>query len=326
MGICESADNTNSMKNNNADTKLRNEYKINESLSLNKDITDKILTKLLQGGTPGIQINLKEEEIKYIIEKSLPIIKQQDALLELQAPLNICGDIHGQFSDLLKIFGKAGYPDKFNYLFLGNYVDFGKNGIEVLCLLLCFKIKYPEKIWLLRGNHESSENTRIYGFYDECKRKYNVRLYRNFIEIFNYLPFAALIDERIFCVHGGLSPELKNIKVISEISIPTDIPDTGILCDLLNSDPDEDTLEFDENDKGISCIFGEKIVYEFLKKNDLDLIVRGNQVADSGFKFFAQKKLVTVFSAPNFNGDHANAAGILKISSDLNCDFLVIKN
>ena len=155
MGICESEDNPDSMNNNNADTKLRNEYKINESLSSNMDKTDIILTKLIQGGiySLGTEIDLKEDEIKYIIDKSLPIIKQEDVLLELKAPLNICGDIHGQFSGLLHIFGNAGYPDKFNYLFLGNYVDFGNKGIEVLCLLLCFKIKYPEKISSLRGSH-----------------------------------------------------------------------------------------------------------------------------------------------------------------------------
>ena len=350
MGICESKENNNKENNNNVETKFGNSqpsqmpqktftndglirqneniYKINESLLSSTDKTDIILKKLLQGrkNPRGIEIDLKEDEIKYIINTSLSIIEKENMLLELQAPINICGDIHGQFGDLLRIFGKAGYPDKFNYLFLGNYVDFGKQSMEVLCLLLCFKIKFPQKIWLLRGNHESSSNKRTYDFYNECQGRYNLNLYSSFLNLFNFLPVAAIIDEKIFCVHGGLSPDLKNIKDISEISRPTEIPEAGLLCDLLNSDPDEDVNEYDENDKGISITFGEKIVHEFLKNNNLDMIVRGNQVANDGYKFFAKKKLVTVFSAPDFKGEYTNAAGILKIKEDLTCDFQVIKN
>jgi diadenosine tetraphosphatase ApaH/serine/threonine PP2A family protein phosphatase len=170
---------------------------------------DEIIGKLLsvRGNKPGKQVDLKEEEIKFLIEKSLPIIKEQKMLVELEAPLHVCGDIHGQYYDLLRIFEHCGYPGDFNYLFLGDYVDRGKQSLETICLLLCYKIKYPEKVTLLRGNHESSVTNRIYGFYDECKRRYNVKLWKSFTELFNYLPVAALIDDKILCMHGGLSPE-----------------------------------------------------------------------------------------------------------------------
>jgi len=121
------------------------------------------------------------------------------------------GDVHGQYYDLLRIFEYGGFPPEANYLFLGDYIDRGKQSIETVCLLLCYKIKYPENFFLLRGNHECAQINRIYGFYDECKRRYSIRLWKVFSDVFNCLPVAAIIDEKIFCMHGGLSPELKEL-------------------------------------------------------------------------------------------------------------------
>ena len=288
---------------------------------------DSLIEKLLsvRGNKPGKQVELKEDEIKFLIDQSLKIIKDQKMLVELEAPLHVCGDIHGQYYDLLRIFEHCGYPGEYNYLFLGDYVDRGKQSLETVCLLLCYKIKYPDKVTLLRGNHESSVTNRIYGFYDECKRRYNVRLWRSFTDLFNWLPVAAIIDEKILCMHGGLSPDLKTIQSIQEISRPTDIPDTGLLCDLLWSDPDKDVLEYDENDRGVSVIFGEKIVQDFNKKNDLDLIIRAHQVVDDGYEFFAQRQLITIFSAPNYCGEFDNSAGIMIIDESLTCSLKVLR-
>ena len=288
---------------------------------------DPIIEKLLsvRGNKPGKQVDLKEDEIKFLIDKSLQIIKEQKMLVELEAPLHVCGDIHGQYYDLLRIFEHCGYPGAYNYLFLGDYVDRGKQSLETVCLLLCYKIKYPTKVTLLRGNHESSVTNRIYGFYDECKRRYNVRIWRSFTDLFNYLPVAALIDEKILCMHGGLSPELKNLQNIENISRPTDIPDSGLLCDLLWSDPDKEVLEYDENDRGVSVIFGEKVVEDFNKKNDLDLIIRAHQVVDDGYEFFAKRQLITIFSAPNYCGEFDNSAGIMIIDESLTCSLKVLR-
>ena len=288
---------------------------------------DALIEKLLsvRGNKPGKQVDLKEDEIKFLIDQSLKIIKEQKMLVELEAPLHVCGDIHGQYYDLLRIFEHCGYPGEYNYLFLGDYVDRGKQSLETVCLLLCYKIKFPDKVTLLRGNHESSVTNRIYGFYDECKRRYNVRIWRSFTDLFNWLPVAAIIDEKILCMHGGLSPELKNIQSIQEISRPTDIPDTGLLCDLLWSDPDKDVLEYDENDRGVSVIFGEKIVQDFNKKNDLDLIIRAHQVVDDGYEFFAQRQLITIFSAPNYCGEFDNSAGIMIIDESLTCSLKLLR-
>ena len=167
------------------------------------------------------------------------------------------GDIHGQYYDLLRLFEYGGFPPEANYLFLGDYVDRGKQSLETICLLLAYKIKYPENFFILRGNHECASINRIYGFYDECtlfslvlfvlspypslhfhfqhhffffrlgKRRYNIKLWKTFTDCFNCLPIAAIIDEKIFTMHGGLSPDLQSMEQIRRVMRPTDVPDTG---------------------------------------------------------------------------------------------------
>lgn len=179
----------------------------------------------------------------------------------------------------MKLFDSGGFPPTVNYLFLGDYVDRGKQSLETICLLLAYKIRYPENFNLLRGNHEDEKINRVYGFYDECKRRFNTRLWRIFTDCFNCLPVAALIDEKILCMHGGLSPELENLNQINEIQRPTGIPDSGLLCDLLWSDPDGTIQGWAQNARGISFTFGADTVADFLEKNDLDLVCRGHQVS-----------------------------------------------
>ena len=123
------------------------------------------------------------------------------------------GDFHGQFYDLLRLLDIAGGPPpKHKYLLVGDFVDRGKQSIETITLLCAYKIRYPESIYMLRGNHECNSITRMYGFYDECKRRYNLTMWRDFCSMFNYLPIAAVVDERILCMHGGLSPDLNHLS------------------------------------------------------------------------------------------------------------------
>jgi serine/threonine-protein phosphatase PP1 catalytic subunit len=192
----------------------------------------------LRGSPPGTMASLSDSEIRLLCARARPILlEQQPSLLELEAPIKICGDIHGQYTDLLRLFEYGGFPPVSNYLFLGDYVDRGKQSIETICLLLAYKIQYPENFFILRGNHESASINRIYGFYDECKRRYSIKLWKVFSDVFNCLPAAALVDEKILCMHGGLSPELKSLQQIVNISRPCDVPEMGLLCDILWSDP-----------------------------------------------------------------------------------------
>ncbi|CAK9323427.1 unnamed protein product [Citrullus colocynthis] len=134
----------------------------------------------------------------------------------------------------------GGFPPDANYLLLGDYVDRGNQSIETITLLFAYKIKFPDNIFLLRGNHECASINRIYGFYDECKRRFSVRLWKIFTDCFNCLPVAAVIDDKILCMHGGLSPEMQSLNQVGDIERPIDVPDQGLLCDLLSADPDRD--------------------------------------------------------------------------------------
>ena len=132
------------------------------------------------------------------------------------------GDLHGQYFDLLRLFEYGGFPPDSNYLFLGDYVDRGKQSLETICLLLAYKIKYPENFFLLRGNHECASINRIYGFYDECKRRYSIKLWKTFTDCFNCLPVSAVVDEKILCMHGGLSPDLHQVRAARASVVSTE--------------------------------------------------------------------------------------------------------
>lgn len=201
----------------------------------------------------------------------------------------------------------------------------GRQSLETICLLFAYKIKYPENFFLLRGNHECASINRIYGFYDECKRRYSIKLWKIFTDCFNCLPVVAVVDNKILCMHGGLSPELTSLDQINEVQRPTDIPDTGMLCDLLWSDPDHNVAGWGENDRGVSWTFGVNEVVKFLKDHDLELICRAHQVVEDGYEFFAKRQLVTIFSAPNYCGEFDNAAAIMSVDESLMCSFQILK-
>lgn len=223
------------------------------SLEPISNIIEKLLG--LRGSPPGTLANLSHDEIKSICTRARPILLEQPMLLELEAPIKICGDVHGQFTDLLRLLEYGGFPPQASYLFLGDYVDRGKQSIETVCLLLAYRIQYPENFFILRGNHEAAGINRIYGFYDECKRRYSIKLWKIFSDVFNCLPAAALIDEKILCMHGGLSPELHNLQQITDLARPCDVPDVGLLCDLLWSDPDPSITVCISEKKYCTCCF-----------------------------------------------------------------------
>ena len=270
-------------------------------------------------------MDLAEADIKFLITKTKKILLSQPIFLELESPITVCGDIHGQYPDLLKLFELGGFPPDKNYIFMGDYVDRGKQSIECICLLLCYKIKFDENFFILRGNHECGSINRIYGFFDECKRRYNVKLWKSFVDLFNCLPIAASIDDKIFMVHGGLSPELKSVEQLQKIQRPTDVPDDGLLCDILWSDPDENASGWGANDRGVSVTFNETVLKNFLEKNELDLLCRAHQVVEDGYEFFGNRQLVTVFSAPNYCGEFDNSGAIMDVDEELMCSFKVIK-
>ncbi|KAJ3469219.1 hypothetical protein MRS44_003284 [Fusarium solani] len=312
---------------------------------------DSIIDRLLEvrGSRPGKQVQLLEAEIRYLCTKAREIFISQPILLELEAPIKVChltahsglkSSRHGAWNWPLVLRSAVISTDsttissdssstvaspEANYLFLGDYVDRGKQSLETICLLLAYKIKYPENFFILRGNHECASINRIYGFYDECKRRYNIKLWKTFTDCFNCLPIAAIIDEKIFTMHGGLSPDLNSMEQIRRVMRPTDIPDCGLLCDLLWSDPDKDITGWSENDRGVSFTFGPDVVSRFLQKHDMDLICRAHQVVEDGYEFFSKRQLVTLFSAPNYCGEFDNAGAMMSVDESLLCSFQILK-
>ncbi|KAH8408079.1 hypothetical protein KR222_009228, partial [Zaprionus bogoriensis] len=290
------------------------------SLDLNTIINQLATSEISTRG-----VNLHISQIQHVCTETRAIFIKEKSLLQVTPPVMICGDVHGQYSDLLRIFQTSGYPPDSKYLFLGDYVDRGKQSIETLTLLLAYKARYPQCIWLLRGNHECANINRLYGFYDECKRRYSIRLWRYFVDTYDCMPIAALVGGRIFCVHGGLSPDLRTFEDIMAIKRPCEIPEQGLMCDLLWSDPDEKVLGWSGNDRGVSVTFGADVVRSFCYRMGIDVICRAHQVVEDGYEFFARRQLVTVFSAPNYCGMFDNAGAIMVVSDDLIVSFIILR-
>ena len=287
---------------------------------------DLIILKLLSvRNKVNKEVRLEYNEIIWLCEEVTKIFLNQPVCLYLDTPLNICGDIHGQYSDLIRLFEAGGYPPDVNYLFLGDYVDRGEQSIETICLLFCFKIKCSNNFFLLRGNHECASLNREYGFYDECKKRYNIKLWKKFVDVFNCMPYSAIVEDKIIFMHGGLSPSLKSLDQLNEIIRPTDIPDEGLLCDLVWSDPEPNLKGWELNERGVSYTFNERIVDNFLTIHNLEILVRAHQVVEKGYDFFNGRKCVTIFSAPNYCGQFDNAGAMMTINEDLVCGFIVFK-
>ncbi|PSN63150.1 serine/threonine-protein phosphatase PP-Z [Corynespora cassiicola Philippines] len=289
---------------------------------------DDMISRLLDAAYAGKvtkAVCLKNAEIFAICSAAREVFLNQPALLELAAPVKIVGDVHGQYTDLIRMFEMCGFPPNSNYLFLGDYVDRGKQSLETILLLLCYKLKFPENFFLLRGNHECANVTRVYGFYDECKRRCNIKVWKAFVDTFNTLPIAAIVAQKIFCVHGGLSPSLSHMDDIRQIARPTDVPDYGLLNDLLWSDPADMENDWESNERGVSYCFGKKVIMEFLQRHDFDLVCRAHMVVEDGYEFFTDRILVTVFSAPNYCGEFDNWGAVMSVSSELLCSFELLK-
>jgi len=279
-----------------------------------------------RGKGPNFKVKTPTEDVvRLLCTINMELYLSQDALLELEAPINIVGDVHGQYHDLLRLLDFGGWPPDTNYLFLGDYVDRGKQSLEVITLLLCYRILFSDNFFTLRGNHECAAITRIYGFYDECKRRYNVKTWKAFCDVFNRLPFAAIIDSKIFCVHGGLSPEVSNMEQIRQIQRPLDVPEVGMQCDFLWADPEPDILGWASSDRGVSFVFGGDVVRDFIKKHDFDMVVRAHQVVSDGYELFWDRKLITLFSAPNYCGEFDNSGAMMVVDDRLCCSFKVLK-
>lgn len=264
---------------------------------------------------------IKESEVKALCAKARELLAGESNVQRVEAPITLCGDIHGQFYDLMELFKVGGEVPETNYLFLGDFVDRGYYSVETFLLLLALKVRYPDKVTLIRGNHESRQITQVYGFYDECLRKYgSVNVWRYCTDIFDYLSLAALVEDRLFCVHGGLSPAIKTIDEIRSIDRKQEVPHEGSMCDLLWSDP-EGIPGWGVSPRGAGYLFGQTAVLQFNRTNGIEVIARAHQLVMDGFKWWFDKTLVTVWSAPNYCYRCGNTASIMELDEKMTPNF-----
>eukprot|EP00923_Selenidium_pygospionis_P004977 GHVN01008260.1.p1 GENE.GHVN01008260.1~~GHVN01008260.1.p1 ORF type:complete len:409 (-),score=56.50 GHVN01008260.1:129-1355(-) len=256
---------------------------------------------------------LTEFHIVTLCSKLKEILTAEHSVQAVACPVTVAGDVHGQLYDLLELFKIAGRPPATNILFLGDYVDRGFYSVETLALVMALKLRYKDRVTILRGNHESRQITRVYGFYDECYRKYgSANVWKTFTDTFDYLPLTAVISSSIFCDHGGLSPSLLTLDAIRDLDRVQEIPHEGPMCDLMWSDPD-DAPGWNVSPRGAGYVFGQDVSEQFLARNGLSMICRAHQLVMEGYNWSHEQQLVTVFSAPNYCYRCGNEAAIMEV-------------
>ncbi|EFJ08171.1 hypothetical protein SELMODRAFT_182535 [Selaginella moellendorffii] len=268
-----------------------------------------------------------------IMREALDLLSSLPSLVEVTIPdkchITVCGDIHGQYYDLLNIFEMNGLPSNENpYLFNGDFVDRGSFSVEVILTLFAFKCLYPQGIYLARGNHESQSMNKIYGFDGEVKAKYfSDVMPEYFSEIFCALPLAHVLNSKVFVVHGGLfstdNVKLSDIRAIDRFKQP---PDEGLMCEMLWSDP-HPGLGRQPSKRGVGLSFGSDVTEKFLEQNNLDLVVRSHEVKPEGYEQEHKGKLITVFSAPNYCDQIGNKGAFVRfVAPHMKPEFTTFKD
>ena len=279
--------------------------------------------KVRSSSTQNIVEYIDSHQLELLLKQVTNSFENESTLLELNGNFIVVGDLHGNIDDFLRIFQRCDYPPKSNYLFLGDYVDRGKQSLEVLLVLFILKLKYPNNIYLLRGNHETPTMNLYYGFYTETCEKYDEKIYYQFNNVFKYLPMAAVINNSIFCVHGGISPQLHSLSDIKNTAKVKEISDVDLFNDMVWSDPTKSVSNFENSPRGTGYHFGSEAINSFLDQNHLDFIIRAHEYCSEGFSFpLDSQQIITVFSTSDYCNKH-NSASVLTVRPD--CQFTVVK-
>ncbi|XP_019166338.1 PREDICTED: serine/threonine-protein phosphatase 5 isoform X2 [Ipomoea nil] len=266
------------------------------------------------------QKNLHKRYAYQIVLQTREMLRSLPSLVDIEVPqgkhFTVCGDVHGQFYDLLNIFELNGLPSEDNpYLFNGDFVDRGSFSVEVILTLFAFKCMCPSAMYLSRGNHESKNMNKIYGFEGEVRSKLSETFVELFAEVFCCLPLANVINGKIFVVHGGLfsvdGVKLSDIRAIDRFCEP---PEEGLMCELLWSDPQPQPGR-GPSKRGVGLSFGGDVTKRFLQDNNLELVVRSHEVKDEGYEIDHDGKLITVFSAPNYCDQMGNKGAFIRFQA-----------
>uniref|UniRef100_A0A7S1KUX9 Serine/threonine-protein phosphatase n=1 Tax=Percolomonas cosmopolitus TaxID=63605 RepID=A0A7S1KUX9_9EUKA len=294
----------------------------------------KLNDKVSSGGTGGTTFGAlhhkspyvpSAHEIRSLLSSLKPHLSSLPNVLTLNAPLVIVGDIHGQYYDFLEMLLTTGQPPHVNMLFMGDIIDRGYYSIQTICLLLCFMLKYPSRVHLIRGNHESENTSKVYGFWEECVTKYgeDTQVHAWFWEVFNLLPIACTIDSSLFAVHGGLSPSIESVDQIKVLDRFRDVPTEGAFADLLWSDPGENLESgFIVSPRGAGYLFAEDVLSHFLHLNRFEHLTRAHQLAQEGYRVYWNDKMSTIWSAPNYTYRCGNLASVMSVDEEGNREYV----
>jgi diadenosine tetraphosphatase ApaH/serine/threonine PP2A family protein phosphatase len=274
--------------------------------------------------TPLALAKPEKQVIIDLLDSAVNLLQNRKALVCMSDPVVIAGDLHGSIVDLIRILRKfPEYQTDTSLLFLGDYVDRGSHSVAVMVLLLALLCKYPSRVFLLRGNHEFAHINEIYGFFDEVMCLYDSKeLWCQFQTVFSYFPLAAVIDDHVFCVHGGLSPDLDGLDQISELVLPIDdYFENALVADLVWSDPTEMVPDFESNSRGSGVSFGTRAVKAFLSGCGLKVMVRAHQCVGEGWRTFADHCGVTLFSSSDYCKLQHNRAAVIRVVEDSKLEF-----
>jgi len=259
-----------------------------------------------------------QETLIELSEEAIRVLQKRPNILKISAPIYVIGDLHGNLCDLIRIINLAKPPPYSRYLFLGDYVDRGKYSIEVVTFLLALQVAFPEHIYMLRGNHEFEQINENYGFKNEVQTQYDsLEVYFAFNKVFEWLSLVAIINDKIFCVHGGLSPQLSTLEQISLIHRPFQSFESNLVSDILWSDPSPDTNGYIRSARGTGVIFGKEPIDNFIKSFNFSAVIRAHQCVSTGISRFLSTQFYTVFSCSNYDENTKNKAGLIFIKPDL---------
>mmetsp|Transcript_4300 Transcript_4300/g.13141 ORF Transcript_4300/g.13141 Transcript_4300/m.13141 type:complete len:323 (-) Transcript_4300:36-1004(-) len=261
---------------------------------------------------------LSATELLRVCERASTLFVEQPNVLSLAPPVTVVTNLHGHFYDLLEIFRVEGDCPDVNYLFLGGHVDYGWFSLLTISLLLCLKLRYPLRVNLLRGAHECQAVSKEFGLYDECMRVYgDARLWREIVRCFTFLPLAAVLDRRLFAVHGGLSPDIDSVDQLLVLDRFGEPAAGGVVADLLWSEPDSEAKDFHKITGSPGYVFGQNAVNAFCSSNRLDRIVRGHRLCVDGYVHMFEGRLTSLWSAPNFLGRGGNVGATVRVEENL---------
>ena len=258
------------------------------------------------------------DQIKCLCETLKRIFQSEPSVLSLKPNIVVVGDLHGHFLDLLRILIQFDMPPKTRYLFLGDIVDRGEFSLETLLFILLMKAAFPKSVSIIRGNHEFREVYEAGGFLGEILEVYHEPSVANYIEqAFQYMPVAAIINDTVLCVHGGIGPDIQSLQQIKDIQKPIKNFDGSIVDTICWSDPSDTIQTSEPSPRGTGYLFGQQLFEEFMKKNDLEYLIRAHEQIETGIQYHFNGKLLTVFSASSYCGSHNNQAGVLRITDGM---------